>query len=532
MTSLNISEENLLTNQFSSKGKIFIYNSIIYSLYSTFNQTIEIYDNQNNTSYTIYSQKNVEIYHIFLNNNRLWICGKNLDDNIGFYTYSDFSNGQFQQITVWYEAAGSEHIFRIFIIDNILHYIKTSFMNNQYEITMVGGPSDYLIYSDPYCSLRDVYYNGDLYFIIETIDDQNNLVYLKIFKQQNYSPSTGITNLSLTNISDHTLNVMFFDTCMISNVKYMVFGKSQTITNNNNTVVANQVSLYNLYTNSVSTTFTFPNIYFKSVSYIYYNGKYLIIGYLYQYSYTLLRYFAITSDMNGNVMNSTVYIKNSSYTYLLNDRNVDVVIKDNFYYTLSEIKNTSTQENTNVIQTKMFFQIQTNGSAGSDPHIYPLFSDKFDLLRMSTNRWYSLFEMDSIKMKVKFVGLKTGIFFHKILIHSVGRSPEVGLPQSRMGSAPDHSKIQNNNKEVKINFNKRTIKGNIQHTKGHLFMAYKDTRSLNSKRKFFSPKKMDIIHLYHLKYPMCLYIDFNTRYIHLYFEDKKPSKDECSGLIV
>lgn len=511
MTSLNITEEKLLTSQDSAKGKIFIYNDIIYSLYSIFNQTIKIYNNQTNSSYTIYSGKNVEIYDAIIYGNRLWICGKNFDGNIGFYAYTDYANGQFQTISGWTEPSGSDYIRRIFIVEDTLHYIQVSSNSGEYYISMMWNSSSHLIYTDSYCTFKDLYYDGDdLYFIIETIDPTDHQLYLKIFKQNNYSPTTGIDNISVTNLEDISKNVIFFDMKIILGNLFMICGKAPFINSNTNTVIPNEVFLYNLSTNSITSNFTFQDAYFQTVTYLNLNGRNIFAGYLYQNVFDTLKYFLILLDSNANVFNNTIYIKQSNYNYISNDRKMEYIISDKYYYLLSEKKNSLNDSETFVFQSKMEFKIIPNAAAGGDPHIYPLYSKKFDMLRASTNQWYSFLKMKDFDMKVKFVGLKSGVFFHKI-------------------------KIRNDKKNIDIDFNKKKIKGDIlnnQIQKGNLDIKYNNRVIQKKLPDIFETKRMEILPFHNLNYPLSLYIDMNFRYVHFRFEDKIPSEEECSGLIV
>jgi hypothetical protein len=511
MTSLNLFEEKSLTSENSAKGKIFVYNNTIYSLYSVFNQTIKIYNNQSDSSYTIYSGKNVEIYDATIQGNRLWICGRNIDSNIGFYGYSDYSNGQFQTVSGWTEPLGSSYILRVFIVDNVLHYIKFSNNNGEYHIEMSWGSSSHLIYYDSYCTFKDVYYDEtDLYIVIETIDPTDHQLYLKIFKQTNYSPSTGMNNPSITNLEDVSKNVIFFDIRVILGNLFLICGKAPFINSNTNTVIPNEVFLYNLSSNNITSNFTFPNVYFQTVSYLYLNGRNVFAGYLYQNVFDTLKYFLILLDSNANVFNNMIYIKQSIYDYVSNDRKLEYIVSDKYYYLLSEKKNTINQSDTNVIQSKLEFKIYPNAAGGGDPHIYPLYSKKFDMLRASTSKWYSFLKMKDFDMKVKFVGLKSGVFFHKIM-------------------------IKNREKNLDIDFNRKKIKGDLldnQIQRGNLDIEYNNHVVDKKYPKKFHSKKMDILQFHKLNYPLSLYIDMDFRYVHFRFEDKIPSQEECSGLIV
>jgi hypothetical protein len=453
----------------------------------------------------------VEIYDALIQGNRLWICGRNMDSNIGFYGYSDYSNGQFQTMSGWTEPEDSDFIRSIFIIDNVLHFIEISSDQGQYYIKMGWGSSYHLIYTDSYCTFKDFYYDGnDLYLIIETVDPTDYQLYLKVFKQLNYSPDTGLDDVSITNVEDPSNNVIFFDIKMILGHLYLMGGKAPFINSNTNTVITNEAFLYKLSTNHITSNFTFPNVYFQTISYLYLNGRNVFVGYLYQNTFETLKYFLILLDSNANLLNQMIYIKDSNYNYTSNDRKLEYVISDKYYYILAEKKNTLNQSDTNVIQGKMEFKIYPNAAGGGDPHIYPLYSKKFDMLRSSTRKWYSFLKMKDFDMKVKFVGLKAGVFFHKVM-------------------------IKNGKKNVDIDFNKKKIKGDLlnhQLQKGGLEVKY---NNLVVEKKFantFDSKKMDIVQFHNLDYPLSLYIDMDLRYIHFRFEDKIPSQEECSGMIV
>jgi hypothetical protein len=509
MTSLNVFQEKSLTSEDSAKGKIFIYNHIIYSLYSIFNQTIKIYNNQTDTSYIIYSGKNVLIYDALIHGDRLWICGKNIDSNIGFYGYSDYSNGQFQTMSGWTEPEDSDFIRNIFMIDDVLHFIQVSSDQGQYYITMVwGSSSNHLVYSDSYCTYKDYYYDdNDLYLVIETVDPSDQQLYLKIFKQSNYSPTTGMVEVSIMNIEDPSKNIIFFDIQFILGDLYLICGKSPFINTNTNSVIPNEGFLYKLSTNTITSNFSYPNVYFQTISYLHLNGRNVFVGYLYQNFFNTLRYFLILLDSNANLFNNTIFIKDSNYNFISNDRKLEYIISDKYYYLLIEKKNSLNQFDTHVVQSKMEFKIYPNAAGGGDPHIYPLYSKRFDMLRTSTTKWYSFLKMKDFDMKVKFVGLKAGVFFHKVM-------------------------IQNEKKKLDIDFNKKKIKGDLFIEKGTLEVKY---NNLVVEKKFantFDSKKMDIIQFHNLEYPLSLYIDMDLRYVHFRFEDKIPSQEECSGLIV
>jgi hypothetical protein len=253
------------------------------------------------------------------------------------------------------------------------------------------------------------------------------------------------------------------------------------------------------------TSFVFPNVFFRSVAYIYYNGKNSLIGYA--VNDNILKYFFIRLRVNGTLVNNIVFFKNSSYGRITNIGKVDyVVVNDLYYLQLGTISVTGTTER-RVIQTTSRFQIHPHASVGSDPHFYPLFSKSFDMKRLSTNKWYSLFEMNSIKIKGKFVGLKNGIFLHRI-------------------------HIEDKDKSIKVDFNKKNIKGDKRKDKGNLNIKYENLTTDKRYGKYLDIKKLNILQLNELNYPLSLYIDMFTRYIHFHFEDSIPPKELCSGLMV
>jgi hypothetical protein len=170
-----------------------------------------------------------------------------------------------------------------------------------------------------------------------------------------------------------------------------------------------------------------------------------------------------------------------------------------------------------------------NAAGGSDPHIYPLFSKRFDMLRASTSKWYSFLEMDDFKMKVKFVGLKAGVFFHKIMIKAKDRTKD------RTKDMKGNKDRKGNKKNIEIDFNQKKIKGDLlehERHKGNLGLKYNNLVIDKKMADKIDSKKMDIIDFHNLKYPLSLYIDMDFRYVHFRFEDKIPTESECSGLIV
>lgn len=154
--------------------------------------------------------------------------------------------------------------------------------------------------------------------------------------------------------------------------------------------------------------------------------------------------------------------------------------------------------------------IPSNPSAGSDPHITTIFGRRYDF-HPSTRRTYTLFKSNDMKVSSHFTGLKSGVYYDKVMID---------LP---------------NKQQVKVDFNKQTIKGKSS----QVSMAketpkdfqYKNITSDKSVGKFFAPKAMTKLSVAG-KNPVDLFVDFDTRYVHFRFPETLPVPSEMSGLIV
>jgi hypothetical protein len=146
-------------------------------------------------------------------------------------------------------------------------------------------------------------------------------------------------------------------------------------------------------------------------------------------------------------------------------------------------------------------------SAGSDPHITTIFGKKYDF-HPSTRRNYTLFKSQDMKVSSHFTGLKSGVYYDKVMID---------LP---------------NKEQVKVDFNKQNIKGKssfVSLSEESLPIQYKNHTSDKSVGKIFEPKKMTKLSVAGNN-PVDLFVDFKTRYVHFRFPNTLPS--EMSGLIV
>ena len=511
--SIQLATINISSNINSIKGKIFTYNNTLYSIFSEKNQTdsyIKIYNNSNGTFQTIYN-KFVAIYDYNIIDNRLWICGKYIIDNtnsIGFYASSLFVNDLFQTITDWTEVSDSLFLYNLLFINQIIHYTKVCLVNSQYQIYLnTNNQTDYLIYSDPYCTIRELLYiNQDLYFVVETIDPTDNLIYLNILKQSNYDINSGITELTSDIIQDPSMNILFNTTLKINNqIRLMYFNVATMVQINN---ISNSSTIYNIVDKSIVYTFSVPNVYFQSLS----RNNQGYFGLAYNYTYYTLKYIFIPINSDGTIQTNKIILKNST-NYISNDRELEYVDISGNIYLLLESKSSPTQVYSNVVTSNLIVNLNSpNASVGSDPHVYPLFSQPFDLKNISNRKLYTLFEMDKFNIKSHMSGFKTGIFFDKVYIN-------------------------NNGHEIKIDFNSKKIKG-INETSENFDIVsdpninYSNKTNNKKYAKSFQPKPMKSILFDNLKYPLSLMIDFETRYLHFKFLDQIPNPIECSGIIV
>jgi hypothetical protein len=153
--------------------------------------------------------------------------------------------------------------------------------------------------------------------------------------------------------------------------------------------------------------------------------------------------------------------------------------------------------------------IPSNPSAGSDPHITTIFGRRYDF-HPSTRRNYTLFKTKDVNISSHFTGLKSGVYYDKVMID---------LP---------------NKEQIKVNFNSKQIKGKssfVSYSEESLPVKYQNITSDKSVGKVFEPKKMTKLSVAG-KNPVDLFVDFQTRYVHFRFPDTLPAPSEMSGLIV
>jgi hypothetical protein len=92
--------------------------------------------------------------------------------------------------------------------------------------------------------------------------------------------------------------------------------------------------------------------------------------------------------------------------------------------------------------------------------------------------------------------------------------------------------IENGKDKISIDFHSKKIKGHIENVNNQkLFVKYENHTYDKSYGDLFEPNPMETIRFQKLKYPLDLYIDFKTRYLHFNFLKDKPSIFECSGLV-
>jgi hypothetical protein len=148
-------------------------------------------------------------------------------------------------------------------------------------------------------------------------------------------------------------------------------------------------------------------------------------------------------------------------------------------------------------------------SGGSDPHITTIFGKKYDF-HPSTRRNYTLFKSKDMKVSSHFTGLKSGVYYDKVMID---------LP---------------NKEQVKVDFHSKQIKGKssfVSMSEDSLPVKYENHTSNKSVGKIFEPRKMTKLSVAG-KNPVDLFVDFQTRYVHFRFPETLPTPSEMSGLIV
>lgn len=148
-------------------------------------------------------------------------------------------------------------------------------------------------------------------------------------------------------------------------------------------------------------------------------------------------------------------------------------------------------------------------SIGSDPHISTFSGRKYDL-HPSTRKWYSLYKNDKINIQGKFSSIIGGIYFNKV-------------------------KIIKNNDIINIDYNNKKIKCKnsdiIYDSKS--IMNYNNMTSDHSSGKLIKKQSsMKLLKIDDSRYPLDLYVDFETKYLHFVFPKSIPPKNEIQGILI
>jgi hypothetical protein len=527
MPILNILSETLMTANPSNKGKIFNIGNTIYTLYSESlpNETFVIQIRNGNNVTTIYTGKYTTIYDFLFDSDTqtLYICGMNIQDQIGFYGSSLYNNGVFGNLQ-YQEISNTTYIYQIFIYQDTLHFITVDDSSTRL-IKLKNEYQEYTIVSGDDATPKDILVDGwNLYIIISNKNSITNLYQIEIYKQFNFTPNIDITSMSIDLISDATYNLIFLGRSFMAGSDYLIYGKQPTLNPSNfnpSQVLNNIVCLYDLISMTDFSNFFFNSVQFQGLSIIETGfNSYAMMGFGYVDSNNYLKYIYLKINLNTGLPVDNYYTSSPSI-YISSDRDVEYVYLNQNLHFIVEAKPNLSNNYTNVLYATLNFDETyipppdpptpppptPTGSIGSDPHVYTIFGQKYDLLKVSSRNWYNVFEMGQFKIKGHFTGYRNGFFFDKV-------------------------KIENHKENITVDFQNKKIKGNVERVENQkLSIKYENLTFDKSQGNFIQPKSMDTLRFDSLKYPLDIHIDFKTRYLHFTFLKEKPTIFECSGLL-
>ena len=290
-----VSGEKILSPISSTIGKLFTYSSNKYSIF-TQDKNIIIHNIDLSQNYSYSHTSNLKINDVFLKQNELHFCGKNLSDNTGFHGFTDMNSPSNMTVQNNSNVAESNSIFFISDIKYVIH------TTSSYEIILSKDAINIPVYDDIYASSRGYYIHNDMiYIIVEVFNEIYNVYHTKIFR---ISSTNTVT--SFTPFQDLSKNILYQDCILINNIPTIIYISQETISTlsmNTFTLSPNTIYLSRLDTpGQIEKTLSIPNYFIDCLTAIEnQNNTSYLVGYAYNSSGTILNYISILVDSSGNL---------------------------------------------------------------------------------------------------------------------------------------------------------------------------------------------------------------------------------------
>lgn len=291
-----LSGEKILSPTSSTIGKLFTYSSNKYSIF-TQNENIIIHNIDLSQNYSYSHTSNLKINDVFLKQNELHFCGKNLSDNTGFHAFTDMTYPSNMTVQNNSNVAESNSIF---FISDIKYVISTT---SSYEIILSKVATNIPVYNDIYASSRGYYIHDDMiYIFVEVFNETYNVYHTKIF-----TISSSNTVTLITPFQDLSKNILYQDCILINNIPTIIYISQETISTltlpSTFTLSPNTIYLSRLDTpGQIEKTLSIPNYFIDCLTGIEnQNNTSYLVGYAYNSSGIILNYISILVDSSGNL---------------------------------------------------------------------------------------------------------------------------------------------------------------------------------------------------------------------------------------
>jgi hypothetical protein len=377
--SFGVSGEKFLTQTSSSIGKLFTYSSNKYSIF-TQDKNIIIHNIDLSQNHTYLHSSSLKINDIFIKQDELYFCGKDLSNNIGIQGVSNLTNPS--QITIQ-NISNVVECNSIFFISDVKYIIGTT---SSYEIIIRKDNLDIQIYDDIYASSKGYYIHNDIiYVFIEIFNETYNVYHTKIISIQ--SDNTITINSPFQDLSK---NILYQHCILINNIPTIIYISQDTISPismNTFTLSPNTIYLSRLDSpGQIWRTLSIPNYFIDCLTGIEnQNNTDYLVGYAYNSSGTILNYISILIDASGNFdlsMEGKGYRIEQPNTsdYLIPRNKVESIKNNNDIYILTEVEGSSNQI-TRLMLSKLIYPSKQNIFSSLESNDKLLIVDEYGIER-------------------------------------------------------------------------------------------------------------------------------------------------------
>jgi len=375
-------------------GKLFTYNSNPFSIF-TKDKSIIVHDIDLSLNHVYdHSFNQLSINDVFIKNNILYLCGKDVDasNNIGssngFYSTIDMNTLGQSSIIINYEPE-LQSCESIFFVDQIMNIVGKTETNEiiltQYsDIDVVEEQIS--IYQDDYVSVKGHYVlNGVIKIFVEIFNEIQNVFHTKILSYDGNSVS------SEHPFQDLTKNIFFQDVIVLNNVPNIVYIAQNSLSTltlpGSLALPSNSVYISRVETpGTIENQFSIPNYFLDSLTGLEkQNGNVYLVGYVYNSSGTKMNYVSIELDTSGNL---DLSLEGKGYhievpmttDYLIPKNKVESILVDDSVYIITETNDEESLIN-KIMISKFFFQdkLQVFSSLENDDVVLVL--DEYNIRR-------------------------------------------------------------------------------------------------------------------------------------------------------